>query len=64
MKIGINKFYNELKKNLSDSVFKRTYKINENNSKIIIELYENNSMISFYLPLFNVDKFHVYKKDK
>ena len=64
MMIGIEKFNSSLKKNLQDDDFKRTYRIKDGSCKVIIELYETDSMIHFYIPLLNADKFLVYKKDK
>jgi len=64
MMIGIQKFNTSLKKNLEDADFKRTYRIKDGACKVIIELYETESMIHFYIPLLNTDKFLVYKKDK
>ena len=61
---GITKFNSSLKNNLNSPDFKRIYRLKDNDCKIIVELYENDSTIAFYAPVLNVDKFKLYKKDK
>ena len=64
MLTGIQKFNSTLKKNLNNPDFKRTYRIKDGDCKIVVELYETDTNIAFYIPLMNVDKFKLYKKDK
>ena len=61
--LGIKSFYKLFKEKISDPQFKRSFKVSEKDGKIIIELYQKSKVI-FYAPLFNVDKFRLYKKDK
>jgi len=63
MVIGIFKFYKSLIQNLSDNYFKKMYKVS-GDPKTTIEIYSNDSKVEFYLPLFNHEKFFVYKYDE
>ena len=65
MMIGIQKFYKLLDLKIRDDNFKKTFNIDENKTKISIEVYENiDSNISFYVPLINTENFMVFKKNK
>ena len=65
MMIGVHKFYKLLDLKIRDDNFKKTFNIDENKTKISIEVYENfNSNISFYVPLINTENFMVFKKNK
>ena len=63
--LGIKKFYNLIKKKLSDDNFKTAFKVNLNEIKGSFELYDEllyNSNIDFYIPL--TKAFQLYKNDK
>ena len=63
--LGIKKFFSKLKKSINDASFLKSYRLNSNMKfDIIIEVYESDSKVSFYVPYFNVDKFRLYKSDK
>ena len=63
--MGIKKFYAKLKESIKDTSFLRNYRLNSNMKfDIIIQLYESDSKVSFYVPYFNVDKFRLFKGDK
>ena len=65
MMIGIQKFYKLLDLKIRDDNFKKTFNIDENKTKISIEVYENiDSNIIFYVPLINTENFMVFKKNK
>ena len=53
MLTGITKFNYSLKQNLKNPDFKRTYRIKDGDCKVVIELYETDSSIAFYIPLMN-----------
>ena len=61
--IGIKKYYNLLNSKINDPSFKRIFKIDEKKVKVIVEVYKEKE-VSFYVPLLNVDKFMLFKKDK
>ena len=61
--IGIKKFFSKIKKSLRDANFRRSYRLNDNmKCDVIIELYESDSKVSFYVPYLNSDKFKLYKR--
>ena len=62
MMIGIKKFYDVLKRNLEDALFKKTYRI-QKNPKIVVELYSSESKLEFWVPTVDEDKFFVYRKE-
>lgn len=62
--IGIKKFYALLDKSLKDAVFRRNYRVKEEEIKVTIELYANDHTLQFYVPILNVSKFLIFKKDK
>ena len=65
MMIGVQKFYKLLDLKIRDDNFKKTFNIDENKTKISVEVYENiDSNISFYVPLVNTENFMVFKKNK
>ena len=61
---GIYKFNKELKENLNNPEFKKNFKLNDKGFNYVIEVYENDSNIKFYVPLIDEEKFFFYKKDK
>ena len=60
---GIKKFKSTLYSKLKDPSFKRLFKVDENKVKVIVEVYKEKE-VNFYVPLPNVDKFMLFKKDK
>ena len=60
---GIKKFKSTLYSKLKDPSFKRLFKVDENKVKVIVEVYKEKE-VNFYVPLLNVDKFMLFKKDK
>ena len=64
MMIGITKFNMKLKKELKNDEFKKLNGIKDGDCKIVIELYETESNIKFYIPLEKADNFSLYRKDK
>ena len=60
---GIRKFKSTLYSKIKDPSFKRLYKVDENKIKVIVEVYKEKE-VNFYVPLLNVDKFMLFKKDK
>jgi hypothetical protein len=60
---GIRKFKSLLYSKLKDPSFKRLFKVDENKVKVIVEVYKEKE-VNFYVPLLNVDKFMLFKKDK
>lgn len=64
MMIGITKFNMELKKELKNEEFKKLYGMKDGDGKIVVELYETDSNIKFFIPLENINSFSLYKKDK
>ena len=60
---GIKKFKSLLYSKLKDPSFKRLFKVDENKVKVIVEVYKEKE-VNFYVPLLNVDKFMLFKKDK
>ena len=60
---GIKKFKSVLYSKLKDPSFKRLFKVDENKVKVIVEVYKEKE-VNFYVPLLNVDKFMLFKKDK
>ena len=65
MMIGIQKFYKLFEVKIRDGNFKKMYNIDENKTKISIEVYESiDSYISFYVPLTNNENFMVFKKNR
>ena len=64
MMMGIMKFYKKLDNNLSDPMFRQTYRLSkEFKPKISIEIFKSESKMEFYVPYVDVDKFFVYKKE-
>ena len=65
MMIGIQKFYKLFEVKIRDGNFRKMYNIDENKTKISIEVYESiDSYISFYVPLTNNENFMVFKKNR
>jgi len=65
MMIGIKKFYKLFEVKIRDGNFRKMYNIDENKTKISIEVYESiDSYISFYVPLTNNENFMVFKKNR
>lgn len=62
--MGIKKFYTLLDNKLKDAVFKRQYRVKEEEIKVCIEIYETDSKVVFYVPLIGASKFLFFKKDK
>ena len=60
---GIKKFKSVLYSKLKDPSFKRLFKVDESKVKVIVEVYKEKE-VNFYVPLLNVDKFMLFKKDK
>lgn len=60
---GIKKYYSLLDSKLKDSSFKKLFKVDEKKVKVIVEVYKEKE-VNFYVPLLNVDKFMLFKKDK
>ena len=60
---GIKKFKSQLYSKLKDPSFKRLFKVDESKVKLIVEVYKEKE-VNFYVPLLNVDKFMLFKKDK
>ena len=64
MKMGIEKFNKIMEHNLKNENFLKTFRVNEKDIKVLIEVYENSSLINFYIPFKKVDEFLIFKKDK
>ena len=64
MKMGIKKFNKIMENNLKNENFLKTFRVNEKDVKVFIEVYENGSLINFYIPFKKVDEFLLFKKDK
>ena len=60
---GIKKFKSLLYSKIKDPAFKRLFKVDESKVKVIVEVYKEKE-VNFYVPLLNVDKFMLFKKDK
>ena len=60
---GIKKFKSLLYSKIKDPSFKRLFKVDESKVKVIVEVYKEKE-VNFYVPLLNVDKFMLFKKDK
>lgn len=62
MKLGIQNFYKTLIENINDKNFLKALNIKDKlNINQIIELYESDKLVSFYVPLEFTDKFLIFK---
>ena len=64
MLIGIKKFYAELHDSLKNKYFRKNYKIESEEVKVCIELYESNSSLKFYVPLSQQESFLIHDNFK
>ena len=60
MMIGIKKFYDELHDSLKNKYFRRNYKIENEDIKVCVELFESDSNMTFYVPLNQIDNFLIH----
>ena len=60
MLIGIKKFYAELHDSLKNKYFRKNYKIESEEVKVCIELYESDSCLKFYVPLSQYESFLIH----
>lgn len=58
--IGIKKFYKALETSLSDPIFKKDYKLKDDNIKVSVELYEPQGIVKFYIPTVNEEQFMIH----
>ena len=60
MLIGIKKFYAELHDSLKNKYFRKNYKIESEEVKVCIELYESDTSLKFYVPLSQQESFLIH----
>ena len=60
MMIGIKKFYAELHDSLKNKYFRKNYKIESEEVKVCIELYESDTSLKFYVPLTQQESFLIH----